>query len=226
MGEKTQNFSFAITLSTLTFLGLVGSACALTQTSSGVQMLNVLVFNYSEAPPALLSNAEREASRIFGLSGIHFAWTHCPPLASPDSPSRCTGEPAASEIRVRVLGRHLNYNFQGSVFGFAIAPTLASVYYESALHLAQTTTTSESEVSVILGCLIAHEIGHLLLGSNHHTVNGIMQARWDIPQIQRATKGTLGFTPEQSKLIQVNAHMRTNPCGAFVSAQLSNAPIR
>ena len=34
--------------------------------------------------------------------------------------------------------------------------------------------------AIILGRVTAHEIGHLLLGTNSHTVHGLMQAKWDL----------------------------------------------
>ena len=52
---------------------------------------------------------------------------------------------------------------------------------------------------MILGCVIAHELGHLLLGSNSHSDEGIMQPRWDPNQVRQLMMGTLLFTPEQSK---------------------------
>ena len=61
---------------------------------------------------------------------------------------------------------------------------------------------------IILGCVIAHEIGHLLLGSNSHSVSGIMQGRWERRQVRQAVTGTLLFTPEQAKLIQAEAQTR------------------
>ena len=163
-----------------------------------------------------MSQAEREAGRIFGQSGIHLAWTNCPAQPEPGSPVACEGEPAPGEMRVRMLKRHLNRGFQASIFGYAIAPVLASVYYESALRLAQTTTNSESdlfrreiEASTIRGCLIAHEIGRLFLGQNQHAAGGIMRARWKIRDIQLALQGGLLFTREQSGMLLRNARLLT-----------------
>ena len=180
----------------------------LAQTNNVGANLNVLAFNYSGASPSIVTQAETEASRIFSQSGIRLAWTNCAAQPNLVSLPVCLGEPTPGQIRVRILDRQLNNAFQDSVFGFAIAPVFASVYYESSLRLAQTSTNSESDVSTILGCVIAHEVGHLLLGHNHHTVNGIMQGRWEIKQIQQLTAGSLAFTPEQSKLMLVNVHLR------------------
>jgi hypothetical protein len=205
--SNTWNLFVRIALSTLLAIGFVHCRGASAEASIVLPVINLLVFDYSEVSPNVLAEAERETSRIFAQTGIQFAWVYCSPRPSPDSPSICKGEPGTGEIRVRVLRRHLNYNFEDSVFGFAIAPTFASVYYESAQHLVQTATDSESNIPTILGCLIAHEIGHLLLGHNQHTVSGIMQASWGITQIQQAMKGALGFSPQQAEHMRQSARM-------------------
>lgn len=197
------------------FFVLFWSRGASAEANSPLPESNVLVFNYSKAADSVVTQAEREAGRIFGQSGIHLAWTNCPVWPKPNSLVACEGEPAPGEIRVRILEHDLNHAFQTSIFGYAIAPVFASVYYESALRLAQTTTNSgsdifrrEIEAPIILGSLIAHEIGHLLLRQNQHTASGIMRARWEIREIQLAVQGGLLFTPEQSGMLRRNARLR------------------
>jgi hypothetical protein len=46
---------------------------------------------------------------------------------------------------------------------------------------------------------MAHEMGHLLLGSNAHAINGIMRAHWESGELSRIAMGTLLFLPEQAK---------------------------
>ena len=45
---------------------------------------------------------------------------------------------------------------------------------------------------------MAHEIGHLLLGSNSHAPAGIMSARWEGQELNRMARGNLLFTDAQS----------------------------
>lgn len=52
---------------------------------------------------------------------------------------------------------------------------------------------------------MAHEVGHLLLGENRHSASGIMKAQWDLKQVQLAMRGSLGFLPEEKKLLYANA---------------------
>ena len=89
-----------------------------------------------------------------------------------------------------------------------MAPTYASLYYESAQRLVQTETDASSNISMILGCLMAHEIGHLLLGEGQHTASGIMQASWDILQVQNALRGTLGFSYQQARRMRQSTVVR------------------
>lgn len=60
----------------------------------------------------------------------------------------------------------------------------------------------------VLGSVMAHELGHLLLGSNSHAAMGIMRARWHAEELHRAARGNLLFTPEQSD--QMRAKLKTS----------------
>lgn len=170
--------------------------------------LNVLAFNYSTASESTLRGAEVETSRILAMSGIQLRWIQCAAIVRPALPLACQSEARSAQIRVRILDKSAGGVFHDGIFGFATHPIFATVYYESALLLAQRSTDSASSVSTILGCLIAHEMGHLLLGANQHTASGLMQAQWDIGQIKRAMMGTLLFTPEQSRMMLRNVDGR------------------
>lgn len=51
---------------------------------------------------------------------------------------------------------------------------------------------------IMLGYVIAHELGHLLLPPNAHSLTGVMRG---IIDLQRASERQLRFTPEQGALI-------------------------
>jgi hypothetical protein len=53
----------------------------------------------------------------------------------------------------------------------------------------------------LLGSVIAHEVGHLLLGTEWHSHEGIMQGRWEVAQLSEALKGNLQFTSSQAALM-------------------------
>jgi hypothetical protein len=60
---------------------------------------------------------------------------------------------------------------------------------------------------IVLGCAIAHELGHLLLPVNSHSSDGIMQAHWDPKVISRAS-GFLSFAPDQGRLLRLRVVSR------------------
>ncbi len=79
-----------------------------------------------------------------------------------------------------------------------------------------------SELPIILGCLIVHEVGHLLLKSSNHSATGIMQAHWERKQIRQSLTGVMLFTPQQSKLIREEVRMRMSLSGDYLTSQISS----
>jgi hypothetical protein len=56
-----------------------------------------------------------------------------------------------------------------------------------------------------LGHFMAHGLGHSLLPQYSHSSTGLMRARWNRDDLERAQHGQLGFTPEQANLIRSSA---------------------
>ena len=54
---------------------------------------------------------------------------------------------------------------------------------------------------LVLGHVMAHELGHILLGEYPHSLSGIMRAQWSIRDWADMSRGWLLFTPEQRKLL-------------------------
>ena len=50
----------------------------------------------------------------------------------------------------------------------------------------------------ILGGILAHEIGHLLLAESSHSGTGVLRARWGDQDLRMIAYGRLWFTPEQA----------------------------
>lgn len=69
----------------------------------------------------------------------------------------------------------------------------ASVFYDRVMAFASVWAPNSRE---ILGDAMAHELGHLLLGTQHSS-RGIMKALWTFQDLQLASRGNLRFTTEQ-----------------------------
>jgi hypothetical protein len=160
----------------------------------------IAVYNYSAASPTTLARAEREASRILSKAGFEADWVECRVPLTAGTEQTCAAD-SMWDIHVRILDHPRRNTFGDGVFGFAVAPMRASVYYDSALHVAKT-DVADYEMPLILGSTIAHEIGHLLLGPIAHSASGIMQAEWKRNQLDQIMKQQLAFTPEQASIIR------------------------
>ena len=57
---------------------------------------------------------------------------------------------------------------------------------------------------VILGYLMAHEIGHLLLKSSAHASNGLMSAKWGLRELRGANQVVLRFSNKEVERIRKN----------------------
>jgi hypothetical protein len=73
-------------------------------------------------------------------------------------------------------------------------PYIASVFYHRAEEL-ESGTVAGAE---ILGGILAHEIGHLLLAENSHSETGVLRAQWGVQDLRMIACGRLWFTPEQA----------------------------
>jgi hypothetical protein len=171
--------------------------------------IKILVYNIAQAPRATLAGAEREASRILSNAGVRARWFECPAgHFDAEAQAICQNGWGAINIGLRILVKPMAFGnrFQGDHLGFAIFPALASIYYDDKLRFAGDDVGLG--LPTILGCFMAHEIGHLLLGSNNHSKQGVMQAEWGERQIHQAVAGDLLFTSNQAQLIQTDAYTR------------------
>jgi len=135
-------------------------------------------------------------------------WVECP--AEPSaviSQEECQKPLDHSCIRLDLISARIKGDSRDCVWGSTSHPNIARVYYEHVTHFA-VEYELESGMASILGCVIAHEIGHLLLGPKSHYGIGIMQPRWSLPQVRQGLMGVLRFTPEQSERIRAEATRR------------------
>jgi hypothetical protein len=172
--------------------------------------IRVRVNDYAQVSPATLSGAEREAARIIGKAGLRTDWLNCAAKSTLEvSQDPCREPLQPMDIVLRLIPQPQNNKCDDSVFGFAVVPILASVYVNYAVERAKR-DNAEFEIPMVLGNVIAHEIGHLLLGLNSHSGSGIMQKRWQRNHVRQAVTGNLLFTEEQGRMMVTEIQKRAN----------------
>jgi hypothetical protein len=108
-------------------------------------------------------------NRILGDAGIHVTWAECP----------CDGRVASSELMIRIAVAPSSGDPASLGFSYVDVEqrmgTLATVFADRVHALATFADVNEGE---LLGRAMAHEIGHLLLGTPDHANVGLLRGRW------------------------------------------------
>lgn len=161
--------------------------------------ITVRVLNPAHVPLRTVAAAEKSASDIFRKAGVDLKWIDC------DASDACRGEPDATEFWLHLLNKP-SAMLSGDVLGFALlthAPHNEGGYAAvSWLATRQVADSMEVDAGPVLGAAMAHELGHLLLGSHAHSHDGVMAAHLRTPQLAQAARGELRFSDAQVEAIR------------------------
>lgn len=162
--------------------------------------VTISVHNDAGISAGTLRGAEMEASRVFRQSGIEAKWLNCPlPTDGPEDPAQCrTAEfPAYLQLRIARRSRSLSdITFGVSYLSADGSGCYANVFYQRVDEMHE---RSRVNLGSLLGDVAAHEVGHLLLGTNSHAASGIMRARWEREELGSINVGTLFFSEAESR---------------------------
>ena len=143
-------------------------------------------------PAAVLQQAEVGADLFFASSGIHVRWLECAPGLGTEDP--CQRVPGANEFMVHVV--RTGQTSLDSIFGVAFVGRDGNgedcdIFFD---RIQETVRTTGIGLGQLLATVIAHELGHLLLGSHSHSFFGIMMPHWNHEEPQRIAMGDLLFS--------------------------------
>lgn len=158
--------------------------------------------------PRTLAQTKAIVTHVFVKSGVNVRW-----IDEGESDVNAGTEPNARFNPVRVLVLTAKPpNVHGDATGFAAIAaaesgeeSYAGVLLPSAAALAE---RAEFPLATILGATIAHEIGHVLLGSSH-SLTGVMAGTLSRPQLRMVEAGTLLFLAEESSRLRQAIHNRS-----------------
>jgi hypothetical protein len=181
---------------------LHGRANASAQVGAPTSQVTVSVHNDAHVPLEALVSAESTASRIFREAGLNVEWMNCVGVGNHGSASPCTRAAYPTYLHIRIVARARN--LPGTTFGIAYLSAdgsgcYSSVFLEPITHLH---ANSGQGVAPVLGHVMAHEIAHLLLGTNSHAAEGIMRAQWQRDELLSASRGELLFSPRESQVMR------------------------
>ena len=163
--------------------------------------------------------ARRLVSGILGEAGLAVSWLHCPSSETPASiPMQCAQPLSPNELILKVeraprgLPRpSADANGPPEALGMSLVDSragggvLATVYSDPVRNLARVTGVDTADV---LARAIAHEIGHLLLGSRHAS-SGVMRGRWSRAEVRRNEPSDWRFSEAESRTMRNAITART-----------------
>jgi len=166
-------------------------------------VVRVAIYDDVKLSEKVLAHSEDEATRIFQRAGVTTLWITCKSSKTTSKPDvQCQDPPGLRHLALRIVPRA--WKTSDSIFGVAFLSengtgAYGDIFYDSVEKLHRDWGVS---VPRVLGHVMAHELGHLLLGSNAHSRDGIMRPSWHGNELQRASKGTLLFSAEQAQTIR------------------------
>jgi hypothetical protein len=178
--------------------------------------ITLIIFDYAGVPVMILEPAMQESKRILASAGVDLLWVRCPTTPERLTLERsCQDLPRSSTLLLHILP-HAATRLQTKPreFGFAVPGErdgvggYATIFYDCFDQLGMAIGESAA-----MGHVIAHELGHLLLGEGHHSGAGIMKANWPQKQIELAAQGALAFNRAERRRIQGNIRRRIQADG-------------
>lgn len=148
--------------------------------------LIVQVVDLAHVPPPVVREAKAAVADILRDLDVDIEWAPASDAARGPNVIRVTilsYETGALRAHERAV--------MGSASRTAFGTAVAWVYYQRVVEEADSHVVPPAR---LLACVIAHEIGHLVLPSPGHTPDGLMRAVWTAPDFRRASTGDLRFS--------------------------------
>jgi hypothetical protein len=151
-----------------------------------------------------------EATAILNDAGIDVGWINC---SETIAPMRCALPLKSNEVAIRIVrvpasGHHHDTLGESLLDPVRRTGTLATIYVDRVEWLA---AAGGVEAGILMARAIAHELGHLLLGTTAHSRRGLMRRVWSRDELIRARAADWRFPAEDATRLQQALARRLEP---------------
>jgi len=169
-------------------------------TESPVRLL-LHVYDYAGVAPGIRAAALQVTRDIYAAIAVEIIWVdHCPLSCHLAFSLEPDPDITGGDLLVTVLPDAMtSREFPIKVMGYA--PENGSIAYAFFGRIRAFAFERDVLLATLLGHVIAHEVGHILLREGH-APKGLMRARWLDEELLRARTGRLGFTATQGRVIR------------------------
>src|SRR5687768_6121264 len=164
--------------------------------------VTVRVYKTSLRPSEFRSASER-AARVLRAAGIAVSWVQCwsGGHAQVSLSADCERPLTQSDFIVHLIhAADPNSASHPESLGFSLIDeqagtgTVATVYTDRVAMLARKAGVNGVD---LLALAMAHEIGHLLLGTSQHAARGLMRERWSHTEVRRRLSQDWSFSVDE-----------------------------
>jgi hypothetical protein len=174
--------------------------------------IRVRIYDTGVLPAARRTPPLAVATGILRTAGLDVLWLVCETMLAGVDVNPCLTPLHPEELVVRFAELADPTDASAGVqLGFSVidtatrAGTFATIDVDRARRFAG---DSRDEVDVVIGRAIAHEIGHLLLGTNGHAATGVMRATWSRSARQPELARDWLFTRADAMTMRETVRMR------------------
>ncbi len=159
-------------------------------------------------PVESVVRAQAETRLVFEAAGVEISWVGC------DAAATAKLERGSQLFVVRLLADapvHTSRNVSLEAMGRAYTPERGTGYLADAYVHSVTTFAAARQVDrdELLGFVISHELGHVLLGPGH-VPEGVMSGTWKSNETAAMRKRWLRFPPSQAESIRHELEKRAS----------------
>lgn len=205
----------AVTAVVCALLGLI--AAPRVRAQHGTAFLRVRVYNRFGVASRDLDTARGTATVLLENAGLAVQWRDCQSASAVGD--RCSDMLAPSEVSIRLVASPPSFG-SGDVLGYSDVDaasrrgTLATVFPDRVMAIASDLRVASA---TLLGRAMAHEVGHLLLGSDAHSAVGLMRGRWSVGRPSAPTDWQ--FSPDEAVHMQEGLIARSSDEAAVVATR-------
>ena len=188
----------------LTLVAILGSLAGLVAAAApapaATALLPVRTYDVYGVAPRDMAVAHATVQVLLKDTGIDIRWRECQ-TREPATSSNASCDEAVNptEVLVRIASGASRSN--DGALGYSLIDSSqhsGSLVTILADRIEATMVRTHVDVGTLLGRVMAHEIGHILIGTTRHSPTGLMRARWLDDELQRNLVSDWTLAPDDA----------------------------
>jgi hypothetical protein len=188
-----------LVVSFLTVVGLTIGSGAATAQANDVLSVSVRIHDYADIPSACMASAQEHVKDLYAAIGVNTIWAETVHPGRSSEPAR---QYIPGELLINIVTPAMSRRMGVTEHTLGLAAVtllsrgkIAYLLFDRIRHVA---SVSGGQAAEVLGLVIAHEIGHLLLPYGSHSPNGLMRPSWRPEDFMLDTRPQPTFTHAQA----------------------------